>query len=62
MQSNAILEAVKHQYSKMEIGMSVFINDIAAVGTAYNTRKGIQNSRMDIEKKKIYGLKKLNIW
>ena len=51
MQSNAILEAVKHQYSKMEIGMSVFINDIAAVGTAYNTRKGIQNSRMDIEKK-----------
>ena len=50
---------VKYQYGKVEIGMSVFMDDIAAVGTADNIRKGIQNCRrMEIEKKMIYGLKK----
>ena len=39
--------------------MPVFMDDIAAVGTADNIRKGIQNCRrMEIEKKMIYGLKK----
>ena len=39
--------------------MPVFMDDIAAVGTADNIRKGIQNCRrMDIEKKMIYELKK----
>ena len=39
--------------------MSVFMEDIAAVGTADNTRKGIPNCRrMEIEKKMIYGLMK----
>ena len=56
---NEIQEAVKYQYGKVEIGMPVFMDDIAAVGTADNIRKGIQNCRrMEIEKKMIYGLKK----
>ena len=39
--------------------MSVFMDDIAAVGTADKIRKGKQNCRrMEIEKKIIYGLKK----
>ena len=56
---NAIQEAVKYQYGKVEIGIPVFMNDIAAVGTADNIKKEIQNcKRMEIEKKMIYGLKK----
>ena len=39
--------------------MPIFMDDIAAVGTADNFRKGIQNCRrMEIEKKMIYELKK----
>ena len=56
---NEIQEAVKYRYGKVEIGIPVFMDDIAAVGTADNIRKGIQNCRrMEIEKKMIYGLKK----
>ena len=56
---NKIQEAVKDQYGKVNIGMPVFMDDIAAVGTTDNIRKGIQNCRkMEIEKKMIYGLKK----
>ena len=56
---NIIQEAVKYQYSKVEIDMPVFMDDIAAVGTADNIRKEIQNcKRMSIDKKIIYGLKK----
>ena len=64
---NTIQKAVKYQYGKVEISMSVFMDEIAAVGTADNIRKGIQNCRgMEIEKKMdyryiwimIYGLKK----
>ena len=56
---NEIQETVKYQCGKVEIGMSVFMDDIAEVGTADKIRKGIQNCRsMKIEKKMIYGLKK----
>ena len=56
---NTIRESVKYQYGKVEIGMPVFMDDIAAVGKADGIRKGIQNCRrMEIEKKMIYGLKK----
>ena len=56
---NAIQEAVKYQYGKVEISMPVFMNDVAAVGTADDIWKEIQNCRrMEIEKKMIYGLKK----
>ena len=50
---------MKYQCGKVEIGMLVFMDDIAAVETVDNIRKGIQNCRrMEIEKKMIYGLKK----
>ena len=56
---NAIQEAVKYQYDKVEISMPVFMDDVAAVGTADDIWKEIQNCRrMEIEKKMIYGLKK----
>ena len=56
---NAIQEAVKYQYGKVEICMLVFIDDIAAVGTADDIRKRIKNCRrMEIKMKMIYGLKK----
>ena len=42
---NEIQEGVKYQYGEVEIGVSVFMDDIAAVGTAYNVSKGIQNCR-----------------
>ena len=52
---NEIQEAVKYQYGKVEIGMPVFMDNIAAVETADNIRKGIKNRRrMEIEKKMIY--------
>ena len=53
---NAIQEAVKYQYGKVEIRIPVFMDDIAAVKTAYNISKGIQNCRrIEIEKKMIFG-------
>ena len=56
---NTIRESGKYQYGKVEIGMLVFMDDIAAVGKADGIRKGIQNCRrMEIEKKMIYELKK----
>ena len=39
---NEIHKAVKYQYGKVEIEMSVFLDDIAAVGTADNISKGIK--------------------
>ena len=36
---NKIQEAVKYQYGKVEIGIPVFMDDIAAVGTADDIRK-----------------------
>ena len=49
---NVIQEAVKYRYGKVEIGMPVFMDDIAAVGTADNIRKGKRNyKRMEIVKK-----------
>ena len=42
---------------------SLWIDDIEAVGAADDIRKGIQNCRrMEIEKKMMYGIRKLNIW
>ena len=48
---NTTQEAVKYQYGKVEIGMTVFMDDIGAVGTADNIRKRIPNCRRMIEKK-----------
>ena len=57
---NVIQETVKYQHGKVEIGMSVFMDDTAAVETTDNIRKVIQNCRRtEIEKKMIYGLKKV---
>ena len=50
---NEIQEAVKYQYDKVEIDMPVFMDDIAAVGTVDNIRKGIYNwRRMEVKKKR----------
>ena len=47
--ANTIQETVKYQYGKVEIGMPVFMNDIAVVGAANKIRKGMQNCiRIDI--------------
>ena len=49
---NAIQDTVKYQNGKVEISMSVFMDDIAAVETSDNSRKRIQKCRrMKIEKK-----------
>ena len=37
---NTIQESVKYHYDQVEIGMTVFMDDIAAVGTANYIRKG----------------------
>ena len=56
---NAIQEAVKYQHGKVEIVTLIFMDDIAAAGTADKIRKEIQNyRRTEIEKKMIYGLEK----
>ena len=52
-------EEVKYSYGKRNIGMPVFIDDIATAGTAEHIRKGINNYvRMEKEKKISFGLKK----
>ena len=56
---NTIQEAVNYQYGKVVIGMAIFMDDIAVLGTADKIRIGAQNCRrMEIEKKVIYRLKK----
>ena len=59
---NDIREKVCCKYGDTEIGMSVFMNDISAVGDAEEIRKGIRNCRkMETLKKFEYGLKKTKI-
>ena len=56
---NSIGEEVKYRYGKINIGMSVFMDDIATASKAEHIRKGINNcARMEKEKKIIFGLKK----
>ena len=50
---------VKYSYGKINIGMPVFMDDIATAGKAEHIRKGIKNcARMEREKKISFGLKK----
>ena len=56
---NSIGEEVKYRYGKINIGMPVFMDDIATAGKAEHMRKGINNfARMEKEKKISFGLKK----
>ena len=56
---NEIGEKVIFKYGTIEIGMPVFIDDIAAIGDADTIRKGIRNCRkLETEKKVQFGLKK----
>ena len=56
---NEIGEKVICKYGNIEIGMPVFMDDIAAIGGADTIRKRIRNCRkMETEKKIQYGLKK----
>ena len=56
---NSIGEEVKYSYGKINIGMPVFMDDIATAGKAEHIRKGIKNcARMEKEKKISFGLKK----
>ena len=54
---NSIGEEVKYSYGKIDIGMPVFMDDIATVGKAKHIRKGINNcARMEREKKISFAL------
>ena len=56
---NSIGEEVKYRYGKINIGMPVFMDDIATAGKAEHIRKGINNcAKMEKEKKISFGLKK----
>ena len=56
---NSIGEEVKYTYGKINIGMPVFMDDIATAGKAEHIKKGINNcARMEKEKKISFGLKK----
>ena len=56
---NSIGEEVKYSYGKINIGMPVFMDDIATAGKAEHIKKGIKNcARMEKEKKMSFGLKK----
>ena len=56
---NSIGEEVKYRYGKINVGMPVFMDDIATAGKAEHIRKGIKNcARMEKEKKISFGLKK----
>ena len=56
---NSIGEEAKYRYGKINIGMPVFMNDIATASKAEHIRKGINNcAKMEKEKKISFGLKK----
>ena len=57
--ANSIAEEVKCRYGKINIGMPVFMNDIATASKAEHVRKGINNcARMEKDKKISFGLTK----
>ena len=57
-----ISEKVEVKYGEILIGMSIFMDDIAAIGGAEDIRKCIRNCRkMETEMKMEYGLTKTNI-
>ena len=54
---NSIGEKVKYRYCKINIGMSVFMDNIATTGKTEHVRQGINNcARMEKEKKISFGL------
>ena len=56
---NSIGEEVKYSYGKINIGMPVYMDDIATAGKAEHIKKGINKcARMEKEKKISFGLKK----
>ena len=56
---NEVGEKVSYEYGSIEIGMSVYMDDISAAGDPEQVRKAKRNySRMAVEKKMRYGLKK----
>ena len=56
---NSIGEEVKYSYGKINIGMPVFMDDMATAGKVEHIRKGIKNcSRMEKEKEISFGPKK----
>ena len=56
---NSIAEEVKYSYGKINVGMPVFMDDIATASKAEHIRKGINNcARMEKEKKISFSLKK----
>ena len=56
---NNIGETLQYSYGKVDIGMPVYIDDIAAAGGIAESRKRIRNcTKMEKEKKMRYGLKK----
>ena len=56
---NSIREEAKYRYGKINIGIPVFMGDIATAGKTENVRKGINNcARMEKEKKISFGLQK----
>ena len=55
----SIREELKYRYGKINIGMPVFMDDIATSGKAEHIRKDINNcARMEKEKKLSFDLKK----
>ena len=56
---NNIGKTVQYSYRKVDIGMSVYMDDTAAAGGIAEIRKGIRNcAKMEKEKKMRYGPKK----
>ena len=54
---NSIGKEVKYRYGKINIGIPIFMDDIATAGKAEHIRKGINNcARMEKEKKISFGL------
>ena len=55
---NSTGEEVNYRYGRINIGMPVFMDDIATAGKTEHVRKGINNyARMEKEKKINFGLK-----
>ena len=56
---NSIGKELKYRYGKTNIGIPVFMGDIATAGKAEHIRKGInKRARIEKEKKISFGLKK----
>ena len=61
--ANDVGENINYKYGEIEVGMSIYMDNISVARGSEEVKKGIRNYvRMKVEKKMKYSLAKQSIW